>query len=1176
MKKMLAWLLALAMLLSLAACGESGQQPAATDAPAAETEQPQQEAAPEESAEPAEANKSEVPFPAVGDSVAGFTVTDVREFPLIAAQVALFEHDKTGARLMYIANADTNRVFDLTFFTRAVDNSGLPHVFEHSTLDGSAKYPSKALFFNLIYQTYNTYMNAYTQSLLTSYPVASLSEAQLLKYADYYTDSCLHPLIMEDESIFREEAWRYRLDDADGPLTVEGTVYSEMQGALDLNNASNNNMLRATFPGALIGNEYGGEPDSIVTMTWDALKDYHNEYYHPSNCLAFLYGDFEDYTAFLQLLDEAFAPYEKREFSFDDPDYEPLTESVEVSTPFPVEAGSNTENASVIYYNFVCPGLKDDLQEEMVLNTLTDMLLPDSSPLMQNLKKALPSGRFGTYIETQGPEDAIVFYGMNLNKEDAPLFKSTVDESLAAIAKDGFSRDFVDGLMASLSLSMKLTGESSSIGADLISSVAFSCAASGDPFNYMDYVDALNQLDEWNAQGLYVEAIEKWLLSGAVTALSVTYPEPGAREELDAKEAERLAGIKAGMSEDELNAILAGSDGEEEPDDSAALVAQLQAVTVDSLPEEVRLYDVKDETGADGIRRMTAEAGVDGVGQTVLLLDAAGLEQEQIHWFALYTALLGEMATSTHSVEELSVLTTRYLYNGEIRLSLMTGQEKGWYHPYLRCGWIAADEDLEEGYKLAEEILFDTQFDDAETLLGLIQRTKASLKSSIISNPYSVMLQRAFSSYSELYAYYCYYNYLDYYAFLEQVEQLAQEDPAAVAAKLGEIRSYFHNATNAVSIYAGSAEGVALNRGLADAFLAGLDVRPVEPASYSFEKPAAREALIVDSSVQYNGVVADFETMGLEDYSGDLDAVTSLAADLYLYPNLRDQYGAYGVYNAASEDVGMYVLSYRDPNIEESFRVYDEMPAFVSELDVDQETLDGYILSAYSTYAQADGELSGAIAAIVNVLCGDPADLNLQYMRELKTLTPEKLKSYAGAYEKLMQDGVRFTAGGAAAVYGSEELFDAILNPFGAVDPSEASYTDLSEEHPQYGDVRNLYEQGILLPKSADLFGVDEAATLGDMAGALYAMLGESAAAQEEAIGLFSQYGIVPAAGKAGDPLTAKDVEDILSAFSAAIGDTMFRPNKDAAATAVTRGDLAVRLVQYIDYLTKIGLWVEE
>ena len=208
-----------------------------------------------------------------------------------------------------------NRVFDLTFFTRAIDNTGLPHVFEHATLNGSEKYPSSALFFNLMYQTYNTFMNALTAPLFTTYPVASLSEEQLLKYADFYTDSCFHPMILKQESIFREEAWRYRLENPEDALTIEGTVYSEMLAGLNLDSMAYRNILRTAFPGSTIGNESGGDPADIPDMTWDALKDYHETYYHPSNCVAYLYGQFDHFEAFLSLLDEAFAPYEKRDLS---------------------------------------------------------------------------------------------------------------------------------------------------------------------------------------------------------------------------------------------------------------------------------------------------------------------------------------------------------------------------------------------------------------------------------------------------------------------------------------------------------------------------------------------------------------------------------------------------------------------------------------------------------------------------------------------------------------------------------------------------------------------------------------------------------------------------------------------------------------------------------------------
>ena len=1165
MKKILSVLLILAMALSLAGC--SGSAPAKAES--AETTETVETAAPEETpAEevPAGEEKAAVAPPAVGETVEGFTLRDIREFPLVGAQVYFFEHERTGARLTYIANSDTNRVFDLTFFTRAIDNTGLPHVFEHSTLDGSAKYPSKSLFFNLSYQTYNTYMNAMTSSLYTTYPVASLSEEQLLRYADFYTDSCFNPMIMEDEDIFREEAWRYRLADMDSPLTIEGTVYSEMLGAHELFSTSYTNLLRTAFPGSTIGNVSGGEPESIPDMTWEGLQDYHNTYYHPSNCAAYLYGEFSDYTAFLKLLDEAFAPYEKREFDFTDEGYEPIKTSVESSQAFPVESNSSTENSSAVFYAYICPGLRSDLQEELVLNTLTDLLIVDASPLMQALKRALPSASFASYIETNGPEDMIVIYGRNLNAEDAAVMKKTVDEVMADLGQNGFAQDLVDSVTTSLALSTKLVSENGDIGVDLIDSIVASYASTGDPFNYMDYVDALDQIRAWNEQGLYQKAINDWLLGeDTITVLSSTYPEPGLREQLDAAEADRLAAVKAAMTTEELQAIIDKTNAAEEEDDASEYVRQLQAVTVSSLPEEVRTYPTADRTGDDHVRYIDAQADVDGVGRVALLLDASGLPQEDIHWFALYTSLLGEVGTSAHSRDELAVAMTRYLYNGEIRLSIAKSDDADGFTPRLRAGWTATDEDLAAGYDLVYELLYDTDFTDMETVLGLIGKARASLKTSVTSEPYGTMLYRALGHYSPMYRYYDWFNGLEYYAFLEQAEKLAQEDPDAVIAKLTAIRDYFHNRTDAVAVYAGSEEGAAVNTPLSAAFMAKLDETAVEAVEYDLPVPALKEALIVDSNVQYNGIVADYAAMGLDGFTGDLDAITALVSDTYLYPKLRDQYGAYGVMFYFMTDNGAYMISYRDPNVQETFDVYEAMPQFIRELEQDQDTLDGYILSAYSSFAKAGGELTGAMEAAMDTLTGDPQDAALEDMRALKSLTVDKLHACADAFEKMVSDGVRFTAGGAGAVNANEGLYDSILNPFGAVDSAQVEFTDVGEDHPHYEAVRYVFEEMLMSPAGEDAFGVDDKATAGDMAGALYALLGYDMTARDEAMTFFAGYGIVPDSWTADEELTGADAQDFLDYFSQAVGVPY---TKDAGDDAVlTRGELAELLMTYVKAL---------
>ena len=1113
---------------------------------------------------PVSAEEAEKTFPQAGETVEGFVLEEEREFPLVGADILLFEHEKTGAKLMYIANEDTNRVFDLTFMTRATDNTGLPHVFEHATLDGSEKYPSKALFFNLSYQTYNTYMNASTYQDMTTYPIASLSEEQLLKYADYYTDSCFNPLILEDENIFREEAWRYRLADAEDELTIEGTVYSEMLGALTLSRMASYNAMRTALPGAYAGNVSGGDPEFIPDMTFEALKAYHEKYYHPSNCVAFLYGAFDDFTAFLKLLDAEFSKYEKREFTFEEPDYTPISSPVNAEYAFGVEEGSDTERGAEIYYAFVCPGLRDDSAQYDLINTLTDILSEDASPLMVSLHNALPAGEFSVYVQSEGPEDMLVVHASQVEKEDAQTLKETVDAALADVAENGFAADMIEAVTASLKLDILLSAESDSVGVDVIPSIAYMYSVSGNLFSYLDYVDALMQIENWNSQGLYQEAVSRWIIGNETTALATTYPLPGGKEEKDAALADRLAEVKTSMSEEELQAVIDFTNRAEEEDDASAYIAQLQAVTVESLPEDFRYYELSDETGEDGIRRTAAIAGVDGIGQTAVFLDISGLPQEDIHWLHLYLDLLGEMDTKAHTREELKVLKSRYLYNGEIRLSLFgKGSD---YQPKLRFGWIGVDDELADGYDLVYELLYDTDFSDIDRLTSMVQQKKSGLKTSITNSIYSILIYRATAISNDLYRYYNYYNYLDYYTFLEQAEALCAEAPEIVQQKLAGIAEAVHNRANAVTAFAGNEQSIALNQDLADAFLAKLDEKPIEPAAYDLPAPAAREGIIVESAVQFNLLAADNKEIGIDESDAGMDAVTALVSDAFLYPQLRDQYGAYGVLHGDMEDGSLYIVSYRDPNVQETFDVYDSLADQIEALDADQETLDGYILSSYSYYALSDGELSGAMDALLGNLDGDEQEKVQLQMQQLKSVTPEKIAAAAEIYRKLAETGVRSTAGGAAAVNANADLYDVILNPFGAKDATETELTDVPEDSEYYEAVRLVFEEGLMAPLTEDTFGVDEPASLGDLAGALYVLVGGEQNAPEAAVEFLAQYGIVSEGASAEDSLTGNDCGLTLYYFSYALGLEAEEP-AEGSEEVMTRGELAQTVADFVNAL---------
>ena len=1103
-------------------------------------------------------------LPAAGDVVNGFEVKEIRPLAAFGAELVLFEHQKTGAKALYIANGDTNRVFQLTFLTRPMDDTGLPHVFEHATLYGSEKYPSKSLLFNTMFQTYNTYINAYTTDAMTCYPLASLSEEQLLRLADWYTDSCFHPSIMTDESIYKTQAWHYELADADSPLTIEGTVYSEMTGSMNLDSTAQYNANQITFPGASVSWQYGGLPAHIPEMTWDHLKAYHDLYYHPSNCVAFLYGDLDHYDAFLELLDKEFSRFEKREFVRDESSYRRIAAPVTESVPYPVVEGTDTKNHSTIIYNILCPGMKDSVETERAVDRLCSLLRSSGSPLMQNLKKALPSGTFGVGRELAAPDDAITFTAVNVNPEDAELFRATINDSLRSVMETGFEDALVDTLATQLQLTNKLASESANPVEGVIYSIAYAYAVTGNPFDYQESLEGYSHIREEAADGRFAALIGEWMLDPALYTLVSTYPAPGEKEKLDAELADRLAGIKAGMTAEEIHRIVDETAAPQEEEDNTALMASLKAVSVSDLPEEVRTYEISDTAGEDGVRRIDVAAGVDGVGQVCLYFDAGALPQEDIHYMRLYTRLLGELGTDAHSREEVSVLANRYLNSRNIGVQVDSGSSPDDVRSWLTAQWISLDEDLEAGYGLMKELLLRTRFTDTQLLSERISAQKAYVRSQINGSPYSVSLYRGLGTGLMFTRYYDYLNFTAYYAFLEDLEVKMQENPEEVVAGLQRVQTFLLNRFGAVAGFAGSTESISLNRPLADAFFADLPYEEREKAPLDLPAPAASEGLIVDTNSGFNLLVGSFAGLGVEPDEG-LQVVTALVNDRLLVPILRDQMGVYtpqcGVFN---EDKGMYLFTYRDPNVKETFDVYAALPDMIAQMEVDQETLDGYILKTYSGLAKPAGELTGAVSEIGRVLTGKDQNRVLNRMRQLKQVTVESVRAAADVFRALWEKGYRGTAAGAGAIGANADLYESVLNPFGAVDAGEVVLTDVPEDREDYAAIRFVYENGLMGLRGENAFGPDEDASAGDLYAALYVLLGGATNAAEEAMGMFSQVpGLVPDGTEAGTPLTFGLRDQIMSAFGTAAGIEVPAAGAGREDAVMTRGQLAADLMMF-------------
>ena len=228
-----------------------------------------------------------------GDKSFGFVVNKVVSLEDLRAILYLLTHEQTGAELIHFENEDDNNLFSVAFRTTPQDSTGVAHILEHTALCGSEKYPVKDPFFSMLKRSLNTFMNAFTANDWTMYPFSTQNKKDFYNLMDVYLDAAFFPKL--DQDSFCQEGWRVEFAkeaDTSENLLYKGVVYNEMKGAMsDPNSLMPRMIQKALYPTTTYHYNSGGDPKDIPDLSWQALKDFHSEYYHPSNARFFTYGD---------------------------------------------------------------------------------------------------------------------------------------------------------------------------------------------------------------------------------------------------------------------------------------------------------------------------------------------------------------------------------------------------------------------------------------------------------------------------------------------------------------------------------------------------------------------------------------------------------------------------------------------------------------------------------------------------------------------------------------------------------------------------------------------------------------------------------------------------------------------------------------------------------------------
>lgn len=963
-----------------------------------------------------------------GDRAFGFTLKKTGKDAALGAETLLFEHEESGADVFFMINDDQNRGFSITYRTPYMDETDANHVFEHAVLASSEKYPSRDIFFDLANKTYNTYVNAFTYPVFTSYPVSSQSEEQLMKMADVYLSCMEAPGILQDEHFFQREAVRYELRSREEPITINGTVYSEDFGLLtDVQQEAYRNAQRALYPGETASNAIGQAHRFYRDLTYEHTVETYKRCYHFDNSLILLYGDL-DCGKFLQFLDSKYlagAEHGGETFPLGMGE-ETKAGYVEAVVESPAFEGDTAEKSSFITYSFDLSGT--DWETMLKYEMFFDMLNSDGAVFQEKLREAGLYAEASCEINLFQEKTSAVFLLANTDREEAAAFKTVVLETLREVMEHGLDGDLVETTVKSREISGYLQRENTNVFVDyLVPNASMKWLADGGDPNLSEADQAVLDTFRSEAGQEIIRTMAKGLLTAERSALITTVPTPGAAEKMIAERDEYLAGWKASMSEEELDQMIADTMAFDAWNEETRASSSFM-IPVEDLPAAELLPEVKIEE-REGISFWTACSEVPEIMQTSVYLDTSGIPQEDLHYLSLYALLVSELDTAGYSRLEKENRMAEYLQDFSLE-NIYENEEAGEYsRPMLKAGWYNLERDYETSLSFMLELLKRPALENGEEISRVLEENLPWMDSARGDGDRLAMELTREGSGIE----YRYKNYMEgqpFYEFAKEVRDKLRDDPACggeLASKLASVRDRILRKDRLIVMNVVKEAGREKALELGVRILGELPVLTAETQSYTFSEPAKRRAVIMEDSLQY--VYMGGDPRKTEGFNGKVLPFINALNDRYVIPQVRFRLGAYSAQAGCTRPANFACFSsYRDPGVEKTVEIFDKAADALADMQLAKEDRNGYMLNAYSTVTIPFGRLERHMYAMVYELKGIDHGTAGRLAGEIKQVKAEDQEAAAAFMRRFLEGAFVVAVGNQAAVQEAAGGFDEVLD----------------------------------------------------------------------------------------------------------------------------------------------------
>ena len=963
--------------------------------------------------------------------LAEYEILDEHRVEDVQSDGFILRHKKSGARIAILSNNDDNKVFYIGFRTPPEDETGVPHIIEHTTLCGSKKFPVKDPFIELAKGSLNTFLNAMTYPDKTVYPVASCNDQDFKNLMDVYLDAVFNPNITKYEEIFKQEGWHYELTGKDDELKINGVVYNEMKGAYSSpDEVLSSQIYRSLFPDNTYSKDSGGNPEYIPKLTYEAYLDFYHKYYHPSNSYIYLYGDMDVVERLVWLDKEYLSLYDYKKVNSEINKQPAFDEIKNVETQYSITMDDSQENKTYLSYNRVV----GDTLDEMLYQAfdVLDYALVSSpgAPVKQALIDAgIGDDVYGSY-DAGILQPVFSFVAKNANASQADEFESIIENTLKEVVKTGINKE---ALLAGINSSEFKFREADFgqfpkgllFGLNCLDSWLFDDMK---PFIHLECLGTFAKLRKAVDTDYFEKLIQEYLLDNTHGSSVTVKPKRGLGNEREEALAKELSDYKASLSDEEIKKLIEDTEHlkkyQEEPSSDEDLRKLPMLTRADMKKNAMPFSNIEDELLDVKVVRHDIESN--GIDYISFLFDAGDFAQSELGYLGFFTNALGLVSTEKYSYTDLANATN--IYTGGIS----TGTAS---HPDIkdRNNFVfkfevklkVLEKNLDKALELMEQMLLTSDFTDTKRLGELVAQIKARLQANLSSSGHLVAAMRSMSSFSRYALYQDELKGVAFYRSICCIEKELSESPKSVSDKLAAIAKKLFARNRMLISFTGNNEAYGNAKPSLEKVIAGFDKMSVIGNQAEVHFNTAKEAFIDASQIQYVAKTGDFICEGYE-YTGALRLLRIILSYDYLWINVRVKGGAYGCMNTFLRSGESYFVSYRDPNLSDTLDVYDRIPEYIKNFSPDERDMTKYIIGTFSALDTPMNPEAKGSRSLSAYLEGITYEQIQKERNEILNAQPEDIRRLADLVEAVLKKDSICVIGNENMIKESAGLFENV------------------------------------------------------------------------------------------------------------------------------------------------------